>query len=92
MSDRPRTHTVIYFPEGREPLVQTDRAMILLAKNVTDAVFESRFLPIKARYLLDENLDLYIRKVPGRCHGVVHSQVNNDCGNWRNGQGLFRLL
>jgi hypothetical protein len=60
-----------YFPEGREPLVQTDRAMILLAKNVTDTVFERRFLPIKARYLLDENQDLYIRKVPGRCHGVV---------------------
>jgi hypothetical protein len=52
-----------YFPEGCAPLVQTDRAMILLAKNVTDAVFESRFLPIKARYLLDENQDLYIRNV-----------------------------
>jgi hypothetical protein len=48
-----------YFPEGREPLVQTDRAMILLAKNVTDAVFESRFLPIKARYLLDINQDQF---------------------------------
>jgi hypothetical protein len=35
-----------YFPESREPLVQTDRAMILLAKNVTDAVFESRFLKV----------------------------------------------
>jgi hypothetical protein len=45
------------FPEGREPLIQTDRAMILLAKNVTDSVFESRFLPIPARYLLDEHLD-----------------------------------
>jgi hypothetical protein len=32
-----------YFPEGRAPLVQTDRAMIPLAKNVTDAVFERRF-------------------------------------------------
>jgi hypothetical protein len=32
-----------YFPEGREPLAQTDRAMILLAKNVTDEVFESFF-------------------------------------------------
>jgi hypothetical protein len=78
------------FPEGREPLIQTDRAMILLAKNVTDAVFETRFLPIKARYLLDENLDLYIRKVPGRCHSRVHSRVNGDCFVWQNGQGLFR--
>jgi hypothetical protein len=60
-----------YFPEGHEPLVQTDRAMILLAKNVTDAVFERRFLPIKARYLLDENQDLYIRKAPGQCYGKV---------------------
>ena len=78
------------FPEGREPLIQTDRAMILLAKNVTDAVFESRFLPIKARYLLDENLDLYIRKVPGRCHGRVHCRVIIDCGIWQEGQGLLR--
>lgn len=78
-----------YFPEGHEPLVQTDRALILLAKNVTDQVFESRFLPIKARYLLDENMDLYIRKVPGRCHGQVHSRVNADCVNWQDGQGLF---
>jgi hypothetical protein len=71
-----------YFPEGREPLVQTDRAMILLAKNVTDAVFESRFLPIKARYLLDENQDLYICKVTDMCHGKVSTQVIFNCGNW----------
>jgi hypothetical protein len=80
------------FPEGREPLIQTDRAMILLAKNVTDSVFESRFLPIPGRYLLDENLDLYIRKVPGRCHSRVHSRVNGDCFVWQNGQGLLRSL
>jgi hypothetical protein len=77
-----------YFPEGREPLVQTDRAIILLAKNVTDAVFESRFLPIKARCLLGENQDLYIRKVPGMCHGVVHAEVITVCGIWKRGQGL----
>ena len=64
--------------------------MILLAKNVTDSVFETRFLPIKARYLLDENLDLYIRKVPGQCHVSIHSRVNGDCFVWQNGQGLFR--
>jgi hypothetical protein len=81
-----------YFPEGREPLVQTDRAMILLAVNVTDAVFESRFLPIKARYLLDENQDLYIRKVPGTCHGEVHARVIYDCIVWTDGQGLFRSV
>jgi hypothetical protein len=69
-----------YFPEGREPVVQSERAMILLAKNVTDAVFESRFLPIKARYLLDEHQDLYIRKVPGWCHGAVNSRIIGDCG------------
>jgi hypothetical protein len=81
-----------YFPESREPLVQTDRAMILLAKNVTDAVFERRFLPIKARYLLDKNQDLYIRKAPGRCHGVLSAQNICDCGNWTNGQGLFHFV
>jgi hypothetical protein len=49
-----------YFPEGHVPLVQTDHAMILLAKNVTEEVFERRFVPIKARYLLNQNMDLYI--------------------------------
>jgi hypothetical protein len=77
-----------YFPEGRVPLVQTDRAMILLAKNVTDTFFERRFLPIKARYLLDENQDLYIRKTPGQCHSRVSAQVCFDCGNWTDRHGL----
>ncbi len=52
--------------------MQTDRPLILLAKNVTDAVFESRFLTIKARSLLDENQDLHIRKVPGYCDAVIN--------------------
>lgn len=81
-----------YFPEGREPLVQTDRAMILLAKGVTHSFFDSHFLPIKARYLLDENLDLYIRKVPGDCHGQIQSQMIIHWGNWSDGQGLFRSI
>jgi hypothetical protein len=63
--------------------------MIVLAKNVTDVVFERRFLPIKARYLLDENQDLYIRKAPGKCHAFVQSQVICDCGNWVDGHDLL---
>jgi hypothetical protein len=51
-----------YLPEVCEPLVQTDTpALIFLATNVTDTVFEGLFLPTKALYLLDENQDLYIR-------------------------------
>jgi hypothetical protein len=38
---------------------------------------------------LDENQDLYIRKVPGQCHGQVHARVVADCVNWGDGQGLF---
>jgi hypothetical protein len=77
-----------YFPEGLPPLVETDRAMILFARNVSATVFESQCVPIKARYLSDQNLDLYIRKVAGACHGSVHARVIIDCGFWQIQQGL----
>ena len=81
-----------YFPEGCEELVQTERALILLAKNVTESIFNARFLPIKARYLLDENMDLYIRKVPGMCHSEVHGAVIGMCWGWSNANGLMRSI
>jgi hypothetical protein len=63
-----------------------------LAKNVTDTVFDRRFMPIKARYLLDENQDLYIRKVPGDCHSRVSARVIGDCIIWADRHGLLESV
>jgi hypothetical protein len=50
-----------YFPEGREPLVQTDRALILLAKNVT-------VQSLKDAFCLSRHDTFWIKP------GLVHSQ------------------
>jgi hypothetical protein len=72
---------VEYYPEGRDPLVaETDQSMVFVAHGVTESVFDGHFLPVKARYFLDENGDLYIRKVPGQCHGKLHGRIIVDIG------------
>ena len=70
-----------YFPEGQKHATPGP-ARILLAKHVSNKAMNC-FVPIKARYLRDENLDLYIRKVPGDCHGSVHSELIGQCWAWR---------
>jgi hypothetical protein len=62
--------------------------MVLVARGVTESVFDSQLLPVKARYFLDENGDLYIRKVPGHCHGKLHGRIIGDVDRWIGFHGL----
>lgn len=82
---------VEYFPEGRRPSV-TDRSMVLVAHGVSEEVFDRVFLPVNARYLLEDNGDLYIRKVPGRCHAAVHGTIIDDFAYWKSDNGLRRSI
>jgi hypothetical protein len=70
-----------YFPEGGASSLDGPHR-VLVAHGVQEVVFERHLVPLKARLLLDENHDLYLRKVPRSCQSVVHGRVIMDIGVW----------
>jgi hypothetical protein len=81
-----------YFPGGRAATVpdshESCRGHVLIARHVT-AEQHDRLFDRESRSLqLEVDGNLYIRKVPGSCHGRLHAKLIGMAWNWTKINGI----